>query len=112
MQFMGSGKHLMRNLLIFTMFLVCGCPSKTPTISDIQYNNPPSVSDVYITPDNPKEGDDLYLNYIFSDLDNDEDQSEIEWFRNDSLTLIGGPKFDGDSAGVNDVIKVDITCII
>jgi hypothetical protein len=56
----------------------------TVTIS----NSVPTVSEFYITPDNPKTNDDLTVNYKFFDLDNElENGSEIHWYRDDEQIL-------------------------
>ncbi len=52
-------------------------------VSDV--NEAPVVSQVTINPDNPFESVDLELSYLYSDIENDLDQSKIYWFRNGIL---------------------------
>ncbi len=57
---------------------------------NIPVNNPPSASNVLLTPTNPLTTDPLSLSYSYSDPDNDiESGSEITWYR-DSQALTQG----------------------
>jgi hypothetical protein len=52
----------------------------------VDANNPPSVSNVVISPENPTTSDDLVLSYDYSDLDGDEQSgTTIQWFKDGSL---------------------------
>ncbi len=47
-------------------------------------NTPPSVSNITITPANPRSNQTIHVSYEYSDLDSDvEEGSIIRWFRND-----------------------------
>ena len=47
-----------------------------------QSNHEPSVSNVYITPNQPYTTDDLTCHYTFYDRDGDSDLSSVYWFKN------------------------------
>ena len=52
----------------------------------VDANNPPSVSNVVISPENPTTSDDLVLSYDYFDLDGDEQSgTTIQWFKDGSL---------------------------
>lgn len=52
----------------------------SPSVTVI--NNPPVVNSLLISPSFPLTTDDLKAGYVYSDIDNDPDRSEITWFKN------------------------------
>jgi len=51
-------------------------------------NSPPTASDLMITPQEPKTGDDLVGSYTYSDADGDpESGTTIRWYKNDSMQV-------------------------
>lgn len=72
-------------------------------------NNVPSVSSVILTPSNPVLTDHVELNYSYSDADGDEDQSEIQWFRNDVMINNEGNILSSDGAIDGDKIYAEVT---
>lgn len=76
---------------------------------DSEPNNVPSVSSVILTPSNPVLTDQVELNYGYSDADGDDDQSEIQWFRNDVMINNEGNILTSDGAIDGDKIYAEVT---
>lgn len=76
---------------------------------DPEPNNVPSVSSVILTPSNPVLTNQVELNYSYSDADGDEDQSEIQWFRNDVIINNEGNILPSDGAIDGDKIYAEVT---
>jgi hypothetical protein len=78
----GSGCQVRIDLLVLNTVKAITTPGK------IIVNNPPSASNLIINPENPRTADDLNLNYLFTDPDNDpEDSTLIQWYKNGKQQL-------------------------
>lgn len=57
--------------------------SDTMTVTVNPVNDPPTASDLGITPISPNSGDDLHALYTYSDMENDpEANTSVRWYRN------------------------------
>ena len=56
--------------------------SQTITVTITPVNDPPIVKELMINPNHPGPNDDLSASYVYSDIDDGEDNSQIKWYKN------------------------------
>ena len=77
-------------------------------------NNLPIASNVFISPENPKTISNLFVNYNFSDLDNDTEYgTKFQWYKNDgsgfNQTDIQSPLLSFENTKKGDLWKCQVT---